>query len=53
MLAQALRIQETPSVSTRDQVIAFLQDKQMLLDYMTEHIPAEEPDVKGAEELSG
>jgi hypothetical protein len=29
------------------------QDKQMLLDYMTEHIPAEEPDVKGAEELSG
>jgi hypothetical protein len=29
------------------------QDKQMLLDYMTEHIPAEAPDEKGAEELSG
>ncbi|MEJ2596916.1 MAG: helix-turn-helix domain-containing protein [Anaerolineales bacterium] len=30
-VAQALRIQETPSVSTRDQVISFLGDKQMLL----------------------
>jgi hypothetical protein len=29
------------------------QDKQTLLDYMTEHIPAEVPDEKGAEELSG